>query len=260
MKFKKIIKKFLKGISAKRNSSDIKKLISSLRPKRTNKKLIRLGGESDGGYLLPDDLIDLTACFSAGVGEISTFEYDCAKLGMEIFMADASVDAPTINDSRFNFKKKFIGDKDFADYITIEEWIKESKVDSTKDLLLQMDIEGAEFEVLNSVSSSTLKKFRILIIEFHQLQLLWDKDFYKKANSAFKNILKHHTCVHIHPNNCCGLRIINGIEIPVVAEFTFIRKDRIEIYGNATEFPHQLDRNNVENPELFLPPIWYENK
>ena len=234
------------------------RLIKILRPKDTNKKLIRLGGDSDGGYLVPDDLNGVKTCFSAGIGDISDFEYSCAEIGMEVFMADASVDAPVLNDIRFNFEKKFIGNKNLGNFITLEEWIKISKVDLSSDFLLQMDIEGNEYDVLNSSSFATLKKFRILVIEFHNLHKLSDSEFHKKANSAFKKILKNHVCIHIHPNNCCGIRKINGIEIPVVAEFTFIRRDRIQINGNVRKFPHEHDRDNVNNPSITLPDIWFK--
>lgn len=237
----------------------ILKLIKSLRPQTTNFDLIRFGGNADGGYLLPDDLKGIKACFSPGVGNVSDFEYNCAEKGMSVFMADGSVEAPSLNDYRFNFQKKYIGNENRNGYITLEEWIKTSEISTSSDLLLQMDIEGSEFEVLNSSSFVTLKQFRIMIIEFHNLHLLSDSEFYKKAISAFGKILKNHICVHIHPNNCCGIRKINGIEIPVVAEFTFIRKDRITTLKNAADFPHQLDRNNTGKPTLNLPSIWYEN-
>lgn len=260
MSLKKIIKIYLKEISRKIKEADFRGLIISLRPKMTDKSLIRLGGNSDGGYLLPDDLHNIKACFSAGVGEVSNFEYDCAELGMEIFMADATVNLPAIKDDRFNFIKKFIGNENKDDYITMEQWIKESKMDLSGDLLLQMDIEGAEYEVLNDISNATFKKFRIIVVEFHNIHLLPHKDFYKKANSAFKKILKNHLCVHIHPNNSCNSRMIRGIEIPEAAEFTFIRKDRVKIIGNATDFPHHQDRDNVELPTVTLPPFWIGKK
>lgn len=255
--FNNTIKSLLKELRMKIKEPDFRVLIRSLRPKRTDKNLIRLGGDSDGGYLLPNDLENIAACFSAGVGEVSSFEFDCAEMGMNIFMADASVDAPVINDPRFTFRKKFIGGENKGDYITLEKWIKESEIEPSGDLLLQMDIEGAEYEVLNSLSNDTLKKLRIIIVEFHDLHLLYDKEFYRKARSAFGKILQNHVCVHIHPNNSCNSRLIKGIEIPEAAEFTFIRKDRVKILGDAKEFPHPFDRDNIELSTIVLPPFWF---
>jgi hypothetical protein len=42
-------------------------LIQSLAPQTTDKALIRLGPNKDGGYLVPNDLDGIEACFSPGV-------------------------------------------------------------------------------------------------------------------------------------------------------------------------------------------------
>ena len=57
---------------------DIRPLISKLYPVRSNKELVRLGESGDGGYLLPNDFYGIEACFSPGVGSLSSFEKDCA--------------------------------------------------------------------------------------------------------------------------------------------------------------------------------------
>jgi hypothetical protein len=49
-------------------------LIKRLHPVTTDKKLVRIGGEGDGGYLVPDDLDGVMACFSPGVGATASFE------------------------------------------------------------------------------------------------------------------------------------------------------------------------------------------
>lgn len=235
----------------------ILRLIRRLRPRKTNKDLIRMGGGSDGGYLIPDDLLGVRACFSAGVGNVSEFEYCCAEKGLEVFMADASVEGAAFDDLRFNFIKKFIGKENKENRITLEQWLNDCKIVPDKDLLLQMDIEGDEFDVINSTSVKTLYQFRIIAIEFHDLHLLFDPFFFKKAKSTFRKILKNHVCVHIHPNNCCGIKIIDEIEVPVVAEFTFLRKDRVYKMEKITSLPHNLDKDNTDNESIKLPKIWY---
>ncbi|MCX2837487.1 FkbM family methyltransferase [Salinimicrobium sp. MT39] len=261
MRFKELIIKLNKFLRRKiypnPSRDDILQLISILKPLKTDKKLIRLGGESDGGYLVPDDLKGIKACFSPGVGNLSDFELDCAEVGMKIFMADASVYGPAIQDSRFHFTKKFLGNKTRGKYVTLDKWVKDSKMANSDDLLLQMDIEGHEFVVLNSTSEKVLEKFRIIVIEFHGLHFLSDPIYYYEATKAFKKLLKNHFCVHIHPNNCCGIRTVHEVEVPVVAEFTFIRKNRIKTFGKVESFPHPLDRDNVTNSSLVLPEVWY---
>lgn len=46
---------------------------------------------------------------------------------------------------------------------------------STKDLTLQMDIEGNEWMILRSLSINTLERFRVIILELHNLPLMREK-------------------------------------------------------------------------------------
>jgi hypothetical protein len=72
----------------------IEEFLTKLRPLTSGHALIRFGPEGDGGYVIPDDLTGIEACFSPGVSGISGFEMDCAERGMKVFLADQSVDCP----------------------------------------------------------------------------------------------------------------------------------------------------------------------
>ena len=54
--------------------NELKELIKALRPVKTKFDLIRIGGANDGGYLIPDDLEGIAACFSPGVADTASFE------------------------------------------------------------------------------------------------------------------------------------------------------------------------------------------
>ena len=236
---------------------DIKFLLDNLRPLSCKKELIRLGHDGDGGYLVPDDLVGIEACFSPGVDRVSGFELDCANLGMKVFLADKSVEAPTITHSSFNFTRKHIGATTDRDFTTIDDWVSSSLPASESDLLLQIDIENFEYEVVLGMSEKLLKRSRIIVVEFHSLQELWNRPFFNLASRAFQKLLQTHSCVHIHPNNCLGSIKRGEIEIPLVTEFTFLRKDRIKNSSFATAFPHPLDFDNTKNASLPLPKCWY---
>ncbi len=105
-----------------------------------------------------------------------------------------------------------------------------------------------------------LKRFRIIVIEFHRLHHLWSAPFFRIAASVFAKILQTHACVHLHPNNCRSSICIQGLEIPRVMEFTFFRKDRFKYCDYAKIFPHPLDRDNTAHAPLVLPDCWYRNQ
>ena len=272
---RKIIRKTISVIESEQNASILSKeyvlenrtqekkvleLIKKLQPYNVGKDLIRLGAKRDGGYLVPDDLVEIEACFSPGVSTVSEFEKDCFKRGMKIFLADKSVDKPKIglNKNNYHFLKKYIGCYNNDDFITLDSWINSSNIKKNKDLMLQMDIEGAEYTSLLNISDDLLNLFRIIVIEFHDLHKFWNKGFYDIASVCFDKILLNHTCVHIHPNNFEPIDSNNGIEIPMAAEFTFIRNDRFSTKSYQKSFPHNLDNDNSnERKSILLPKIWY---
>lgn len=236
---------------------ELLRFLEELHPVATNHELIRLGPNGDGGYLVPDDLDGIEACFSPGVNDVSGFESDCARRGIKAFLADASVEKPAEENELFHFTKKFVGAVSSDDFMTLDDWVASSLPGTGSDLLLQIDIEGAEYEVFLSASESLMRRFRIIVVEFHNLEQLWNKPYFDLAKRAFEKINKFHSCVHIHPNNCCGAVERDGIVIPSVMEFTFLRNDRIERSSPQTNFPHALDFDNTPNATLVLPKSWY---
>lgn len=237
---------------------DVIDFIQSVRPKTTDRPLVRIGPRGDGGYLIPDDLDGLEACFSPGVGDLSSFESECAeKYGMRVFLADNSVDAPALVHKNFNFIKKHIGVTSNADTITLDDWIKPN-LTAQQEFLMQMDIEGEEYFSLLSLSNDLLKRCRILSIEFHDLQRLWNRQFYTLVAKTFEKLLENHVCVHLHPNNASGVADLKGIAIPRVCEFTFIRKDRVTLLGPVAQLPHPLDYDNEALNSIVMQDLWYK--
>jgi hypothetical protein len=235
----------------------VRSLVERLHPVAGSAELIRLGPISDGGYLVPDDLAGIVACYSPGVSSVSGFERDCADRGMRVFLADKSVDGPAEQHPLFQFSKKFVGAFSDADFMTLDDWVSSSLADRQSDLMLQIDIEGFEYETFLATSEALLQRFRIIVAEFHNLQNLWSEPFFSLASRAFEKLLRTHACVHLHPNNCCGSAEFRDMTMPRVMEFTFQRRDRIARGGFVTTFPHPLDVDNTVKPTLPLPRGWY---
>ena len=235
----------------------VRGLLAKLHPITCSRELIRVGPDGDGGYLLPNDLDGIQACFSPGVGALSGFEKQCADFGMEVFLADASVERPAENHPRFHFTRKFIGASTHGEFITLADWVRSSYPESQGDLLLQMDIEGFEYETLLNIPTDLQQRLRIIVIEFHHLEYLFSKPLFEVYSRAFEKLLATHRCVHIHPNNFYGTFQVKGMEIPQLAEFTFYRNDRISKPEYATVYPHPLDRDNFEGKSFPLPKSLY---
>lgn len=245
------------SISKTTERSKLLKFFKEVKPYITNHNLVRIGGGKDGGYLVLNDFENIKYCFSPGVSGVANFENDLTEKGIKCFLADYSVEGPPIQNALFDFEKKFLGNKNDDINITLESWVN-SKVSNDNELILQMDIEGSEYSVIYDCSHDFLKKFRIVIIEFHKLDLLFNKSGYELIDLTFSKLLNNFEVVHIHPNNNIKPINILDIAIPPVMEFTFLRKDRIAFKHENKNFPHALDSANVETKDDFvLPSCWY---
>jgi hypothetical protein len=204
---------------------------------------------------MPDDLEGVVACISPGVSTETGFDREIAERGINVYLADASVSGPSISHERFHFLQKFFDTYSSESTITIDDYC--SAIGGDGDLILQMDIEGAEYRVLTSASDNLLHRFRIMVVEFHDMGHLFSRAGFREMSSVFKRLRRTHEVVHIHPNNVATSLKIGSLEIPQLLEFTFYRKDRDSLEQRTAQFPHPLDCDNVPgNPSLVLPRCW----
>jgi hypothetical protein len=246
------------NISEVTSSEKIRGLLAKLQPFSTGYELIRVGPEGDGGYLIPNVLDGITACYSPGVEEIAGFELELANKGVRCFLADYSVDGPPLEHENIYFEKKYLGSYNDQIYTTLESWIDKTS-NSPDDLILQMDIEGAEYEIILNTESDILSRFRIIVIEFHFLDLISNIFAYELVNNTFNKILKNFEVVHIHPNNSEKMVKIRGIEIPPFLEVTFLRNDYVKSRDKIQTLPNSMDRpNKANNADYSIPINWFK--
>lgn len=234
-------------------------VMSHLRPMDSGIPLIRIGAEHDGGYLIPDDLEGIHTCLSPGVAASATFELDLEGRGIASLLADASVSEPPEGSRHMTFDRKFIGIENKSDTMTLDMWMKERVPLSAGDLILQMDIEGAEWTVLANVSDDALRRFRIIVIEFHGLESIAEPFARRVMNDVLGRLASQFVCVHLHPNNNERVVQVGKFSIPTCVEATFLRRDRVRTITSRSNFPHPSDRDNVSNKRsVVLPKCWFQ--
>jgi len=200
---------------------------------------IRLGKNFDGGYVIAD-IPDITySCLiSGGISDDISFEEDfIGRYQVECHAFDGTISSLP-KESSVRFTNKNIGARNTETTANLHDLI-----DNNDSIFVKMDIEGYEYSWLNSLSSEQMDKFSQITIEFHKP---FNHDIFKK----FSN----HVLIHLHGNNCCGLRMFKGVQIPVVFECTYIHKKYVtELIKNIEPIPSALDmRNLVRRPELLL--------
>jgi hypothetical protein len=237
---------------------EIQKLIDFLRPVKTKFNMIRVGGDNDGGYLLPNDLLGISACFSPGVDVTASFEIDLCKRGIGSHLADASVDSAPKGFTPRSFTKKYLGGYNDDTHMTLAAWMHEQRA-FMGDFILQMDIEGGEYTTLLCTPPDVLRKFRIIAVEIHNVQTWFTPLAWPVVTTFFEKLLEDFRVVHNHPNNNCPFVEVDGILMPTVFELTLLRKDRTIALDYCDEFPHPLDQPNVlDKPDRPLPEGWYK--
>ncbi len=248
------------------DNKDIANVLEHLIPQNCGHELIRIGGARDGGYLVPNDFDGVESCFSPGVNNFKKFEDELASAyGIKSFMCDFTSDpqnfrTPLIEGFQ-QFEKKWLDVTEGPKNLDINQWVEDNSSNS-KDSILQIDIEGAEYRNLLHASEKTLARFRIIVIEFHSLHLLNERSFLRGIlGPVLEKLSKQFVCCHVHGNNCCGFTRFNDEwVVPRVLEVTYIRKDRVRATDSKLLIPHPEDDINVRrNPPIHLEGPWLRN-
>lgn len=251
-------------------------LLENLKPIPFNNGLIRIGSSQDGGYLSPDDLQGLQACFSPGAENRKTFEDDLSlnhNIPCHICDFSSNYDSfqtPLIPGLQ-TFEKAWLSSHTSQTSIRLQDWVK-LRAPGTSDLILQLDIEGGEYEILEASSQELLNRFRVIIIELHDLdKILLNPQNNEREVKALKKLFASHICVHAHPNNCCGetLDPFSKMNIPNTLEVTLLRKDRLRDIRFSQKknikyhlLPHPLDiaRSVKHHPPIHLNSFWINKR
>jgi FkbM family methyltransferase len=249
--------------------SEERQLIEVLRPKPSPVPLIRIGGRADGAYLLPNDLEGIKACYSPGVNNRKDFEDELLDVfGIDSHMCDHSSDPSQFKTALKpgqTFKKKWLDIDGSQDSISLTEWVQELSPDPRQDLILQMDIEGAEYRNILNTSDDVLSQFRIIVLELHGLVACnCANTFMRDIGQLLAKLDKQFMCVHAHPNNCSNEFEVIGsnLNLSNILEVTFLRRDRwkgvesTDCYAPMLPHPEDITFNSADEPPIFLNEHW----
>lgn len=206
-------------------------------------ELVRIGPKEDGGYIIAKGL-DYDLFISCGIANDIRFEdsfLDIHKVKCVAF--DGTISTFPSHRNNIEWVSKNIGFSNTEKTTNLKKYIQ-----NNNNIFLKMDIEGSEFNWLDSMLKTELEKFSQIVIEFH-----WPFDIYR--SNMLKKLNKTHYIVHIHGNNNADIVSINNdimpeIKLPEVFEVTYINKklcNNSSVKIKEIQFPTKLDYPNVPN-------------
>lgn len=163
-------------------------------------ELVRTGRENDGGYILLNDFHPGGIAYSFGINDDVSWDKDMASRGYDVFMYDHTINGLPEENARFHWSKFGISDGVTQDerLKTLEELIALNGHEHEHDMILKMDVEGAEWGFLENVKPKTLSQFTQILFEFHGMTNPHNPE---RILNALRKINKTHQLIHIHPNN-----------------------------------------------------------
>ena len=221
-----------------------------------NHELIRVGKLNDGGYILLNDFTTAVHAYSFGIGSDVSWELDMVNNGvMDVFMYDPTICKLPQYHRGFHFSQIGISGKDSIDnkYLSMKSILKRNNDLDNKNLILKMDVEGAEWDFILNTEEEILDNFIQMSFEFHNLISEENEDIVLKT---FDKLNHTHCPIWVHANNS-GINVKIGSNIlPGLLEVTFVNKKLYEFGNKTIHYPISLDSPNIRTRREIELGIW----
>jgi len=219
-------------------------------------KLCRMGRHGDGGYIMPDVFRGGGIAYSFGINDDVSWDEDMAKRGYDVYMYDHTIEALPYERPEFHFHRCGIMSKTLVSppMETLENLLQTNCHMDVNNMILKMDVEGAEWEVLACIDENILARFDQIVLEYHGL-LEADGEKEKLILSALLKINSTHKLIHLHGNNMGTYINLCGRVFPNALEATYVRKGLPSIIWSSEEvnLPLAIDEpNDFYRPDLIL--------
>ena len=198
--------------------------------------LIRLGKDNDGGYLVnKKDVLSSKRLISFGIGQDTSFETDFIKENkVDVIAFDQSITELNVKNDMITHYPTNITKYNIEDVLT----------KSGEAVFLKCDIDGAEYEILNTLIRNS-HRFTGAAIEFHNITT--PSMFNDLTNFISKFDLR---LIHIHANNYSYI-ISDDINFADVIELSFSSSRKNTHLADTISLPNKLDMPNNPDDEEF---------
>lgn len=242
------------------SQQEVLELLGLLRPLHmASDHKVRVGGDGDGGYVMPSLARRSNLVLSIGIGSATQvgFDSELADLGAQVLQFDHTIPGQPVAHENFRFFSLGWGARDDGPLRTLKSMMALADWGAARHPILKFDVEGAEWDALAVTDSSDIARFDLLAGEFHGFHALASRPVYTHLRGVIEKLCRTHVPVHLHANNATGIRVVLGVPVPPLLEITFVRRGVVVTAGHSTEpIPGPLDRpNRAGQPDLCLRPF-----
>ena len=190
--------------------------------------LTRVGSKSASGYIMLDDFNGEKIAYSFGIGDDVVWDKDMVARGYDVFMYDHTIDGLPEQNPRFHWSKIGLADGIAQDdrLKTLDELIKQNHHEDKKDMILKIDVEGAEWGFLKQISSETLSMFSQIIFELHDV---CNPKYRELILEGLRKLNKTHRLVHLHDCNWSYYLSVGEKIFPATCEVLYVLRDKYSL-------------------------------
>jgi hypothetical protein len=223
----------------------------------SNCQLERFGESNDGGYLMCSNLLSaVQSGYSYGIAGYDKWGCDIStKLNVPVHQYDCfDLTQPSCRAGKTTFHAECVGDTtetiDGRVFDTIANQLAKNG-DSSKRIVLKIDVEGAEWESFLAVPDRILEQIDQIAVEFHwseDEQFKWIHD--DNHLRVVQRLKQFFEVAHIHFNNTSCIGDLEPFPSHAY-EVLFVSK-RLAVVdpSRKADVPHPLDaRNNASLPD-----------
>jgi len=222
----------------------LRAMLRKLTPKRAiGVDKLRVGCPYDGGYVMLDDFRGIVVAVSCGVGSNWAWDHEIAERGIRVRQFDEKAYSSEGEWPLIDLTAVRISGSSRAGQITLDEIVAGLNV-APATALLKIDIEGAEWEVFETVGDAALSAFSQIVVEFHGLGRATDETRLSKYEVAIEKLNRHFQSVHVHGNNHSPFVTVHHVVVPDVIEISFASRRRFEFVDSIETFPTAIDMPN----------------
>ena len=185
-------------------------------------QLIRVGGDGDGGYVMVDGL-RVDGAISIGVGPDVSWDRDVALRGIPVVMFDHTVRRLPAKVPGGVFHRIGVGVGDSLK--PLSSLLEIAGFQESSNLLLNIDVEGAEWEVFQTADSELLARFQQVVCELHGFEAVDGGAGGDRIVSALERLSTTHVPVHLHANNYSRIIRFGDLWFPSAVEVSWVRRD-----------------------------------